>query len=782
MTGQTPKKKKSCSGWMLGCGLGLFALVALLLIAGLIGYVLTRRTLDKTPLVTSILSPQNEEQVETNQPLLVQSEATYSSGVSRVEVYADGALILAQDAAEEGSTSLSVDGAWIPLTPGSHVLSARGYGSDETFSDSEIITVLVNEPPDNVVINVDTIKKEPGSPNPSLADIASVYGMTPEELASRNPALSGTSHTEPLPPGSRIDAPRPPSPPSPSSPPSSPPSPPLGAPAAPTNIGTGAACTSATLTWTDSPDETSYRVYRLDTGAARPRVVADSLPANTITFTDTLPALGVYRYQVAAVRAGREGLSLMASAETAGSCPEPAAPFGGTSDLVLTIAMVDTTSAYEGIYCYLSINGQPYERIPVGTAVIPPDTGNNLYYNLSRLPGGGRYNLGAQPPTSPVTLQGECDGFQAPFSHGLGTFSISHPQSDWDGRMLRADGGLFHFSYCIGPASVPCTPTIPGGTSGYTSTDFDLPPIGIIEINLPPPTILAVTGSTPADCASITSYLERLTCGLGRILSASTSGAWKTVTWDWQGSPYLPESSLTSYTVVRTVVDPATGNQNSFWWDVTPRPDGTLPKMSLSDNRGVSCSSRVEYRVRANQAGRQSRLSDPVSFETPRCPTAVDLVITFVSLEVGPAADVGEEYFLFVPAGDDTLEIYRNIYAAGGSLPWTSRELATSPPTYSIREGSYAFSRMPFTGGNIFRARIDNEQQTLTLGSGLMEADTNWSGSQVIRTVPFCDAHITLPVRSLETWGNLNQTFTIDCNSTEADASITVLVIGNPVR
>ena len=220
----------------------------------------------------------------------------------------------------------------------------------------------------------------------------------------------------------------------------------------------------------------------------------------------------------------------------------------------------------------------------------------------------------------------------------------------------------------------------------------------------------------------------------------------------------------------------------SILWDVNRQRDGTLPKTTLSDNRDVPCGSRVEYRVRANQAGRQSLLSDPVSYDTLRCPTAVDLVITFVSLEVGPAADVGEEYFLFVPASDDTLEIYRNIYAAGGSLPWTSRELATSPPTYNIREGSYAFSRMPFTGGNIFRARIDNEQQTLTLGSGLVEADTNWSGSQVIRTVPFCDAHITLPGSSLETWGNLNQTFTIDCNSTEANASITVLVIGNPVR
>ena len=155
--------------------------------------------------------------------------------------------------------------------------------------------------------------------------------------------------------------------------------------------------------------------------------MADSLPANTPNYNDTLPAPGVYSYRVAAVRAGSEGLSLLARAETPGACPEPAAPFGGVSDLMLTIATVDTTSPYEGVYCYLSINGQPYERIPVGTGLLPPESGNNLYYNLTRLPGGGRYSLSGQSFDAPVTLQGECDGRQAPFPHGLG--SILHQPS-----------------------------------------------------------------------------------------------------------------------------------------------------------------------------------------------------------------------------------------------------------------------------------------------------------------------------------------------------------------
>ena len=246
--------------------------------------------------------------------------------------------------------------------------------------------------------------------------------------------------------------------------------------------------------------------------------MADSLPANTPTYNDTLPALGVYSYRVAAVRAGSEGLSLLARAETPGACPEPAAPFGGVSDLMLTIAMVDTDTANEGIYCYLSINGQPYERIPAGAgALLRPETSNNLYYNLTRLPGQGRYSLSGQSFDAPVTLQGECIGRQGPLAPGLGGFNISHPQTDWDGSLRTTRGDRFRFSYCIGPASVPCIPAVPGSSTGVTMSDYDIAPPAQIMPSLPAPTILAVTGSTPADCASITSYLERLTCSLGRI-------------------------------------------------------------------------------------------------------------------------------------------------------------------------------------------------------------------------------------------------------------------------
>ena len=163
MAEQTPKKKKSCSGWLLGCGFGLILFVALILFAGAIGYVLTRNTLARTPLVTTISMPQNQEQAEVNLQLPIQASANYSEGVARVEVYADGALVLAQDAAEEGATSLSVTGTWTPLTAGSHILTARGYGSDETFADSSIVNVIVTEPPDNVIIDMDSIEKEPGT-------------------------------------------------------------------------------------------------------------------------------------------------------------------------------------------------------------------------------------------------------------------------------------------------------------------------------------------------------------------------------------------------------------------------------------------------------------------------------------------------------------------------------------------------------------------------------------------------------------------------------------------
>ena len=246
MATQRPQYQKPRSRWALGCGCALAGIFLIGL--GVAAFILLQARLTGDVLSAWITAPVTDQQVEVNQPLSVLAGAAYPSGMSRVEVYADGALILARDNTGQGEAELSVTGTWIPLTTGSHVLLARGYARDDSYADSEVVYVDVTEPPESVTIDVDSL---PGEENPSLDVMAQYLGTTPEELARRNP---GTDPHAPLPPGSRVEAPRPPS-----SPPSesSPPSPLPGNPAAPTGLSGTADCTSVSLTWTASPDAES---------------------------------------------------------------------------------------------------------------------------------------------------------------------------------------------------------------------------------------------------------------------------------------------------------------------------------------------------------------------------------------------------------------------------------------------------------------------------------------------------------------------------------------------
>ena len=772
MTTQRPQYQKPRSRWGLGCGCA-FAAVFIFGVA-VAAFLLLRSRLTAEVISTRITSPTTDQQVEVNQPLSVLAGATYPSGVSRVEVYADGALVLAQDTSGQGETTLVLAGTWTPLTSGRHVLLARGYGADDQFADSEVVNIDVTEPPESITVDVDNL---PGEENPSLDVLAQYLGTTPEELARRNP---GTDPSAPLPPGSRVEAPRPPSSPPSESPPRSP-SP--RNPAAPTGLSGTADCTSANLTWTASPDAQSYRVYRLGPGDARPSRRVDGLRATT--YRDTLPAPGTYRYQIASVRGGLEGLSLMFTVSTPAGCPAPpGAPPGTSTDLVLTVAMVDTDEAWDGVYCYLSVNGRAYDRIPAGDSnILSPEAANNRYYNLTRLPGGGRVNLTGQPLTSPVTLRGECVGRRGPNSTGLGGFSISHPQPEWDGTLRAASGGAFRFSYCIGPSTIPCTPTIPGvSRSGGLYLDLDF------LFFLPAPTNLRRTTSTEA-CEDLPDLLDRISCGGSPILClfGGCEGR-QTIFWNWEGTPFVPESSLTGYTVFRYIRDSSTGFVLATdSWNVNRRRDGSLPRRFLSQDNELRCDQRVEYRVQANQAARHSGLSDPIFFETVRCATAAHVRITFDTLQVGPVNDAGEGYFMGIPdpVGNANLEVQGYIYTVDGradtqaSTIYQNSITGTYPYYYQLEQGTYRWSTLVRT--NSFTTLVLNNSQTLTIGAAINEVDTEWTRTVIRSTTPWCVAQVVLPARNLEDWGR-SIPITLTGGNAEASCTVTGQAVGTLVR
>jgi len=611
MTAQNPRSQKPRSRTVLACGLSFGAAFLILLLVA--AFFLLRARLTREEVTAWISSPEMDQQVVLNQPVDVLAGAADRAGTSRVEVYADGALVLAQDSTGQGESELSLTGSWVPLTAGRHALMARGYGTKDEQADSSIVYVDVLPAPESTLVDVDSVASTAGA-GLTLGALAEYLGTTPDELIRRNPDLAGLGPTDPIPPGTRIEAPSPPS-----SPPesSSPPPPRRGAPAAPTGLGGIADCSMATLTWTASADAQTYRVYRLAPGATRPEQIAAGL--RTTSYTDRLPAPGVYRYQVAAVRGRREGLSLMYSPSFPASCTIEAAPPGTASDLVLTVAMVDTDEVWQGLYCYIKINTRSYQRIPAGPwSFVPPEAFNAKYYNLTRLPGGGRVSLTGQPLTSPVTLWGECVGRTEPTvpdpNPSLGTFSVSHPQAQWDGTLRTASGGRFRFAYCLGPSSTPCRPPIPGAS--FADLLGHLGDIRVEAFFLPAPTDVSRVVSIAA-CGDLPLLADRLACGSSSILClfGGCEGR-QTIFWNWEGNAAFPESSLTGYSVYRTTYGRT--RLVTYGWDVLRR-DGSLPKRFLSQDSDLGCGETVEYRVTANVGGQQSAMSVPYTFHTESC-------------------------------------------------------------------------------------------------------------------------------------------------------------------
>lgn len=251
----------------------------------------------------------------------------------------------------------------------------RAYAGNGKTADSSIVYVDVVELlTASVSINVDSIERRAGAPSPSLNDLSQASRIPVDRLREANPPLRGLDATRPITPGTPIEIPRspappparppvppgaPPAPPGGAPPPGAPPAPPGGAPppvplpdapAAPTDLVATTNCANAELFWRDAPNEEQYYVYRIAPGDARLNRIA-TLPANTLFYLDTLPAPGTYRYQIASVRGGREGLSGMSETRTPDGCAPRVPPPPSTTRLVVAIQSIQTMAPFNrGVY------------------------------------------------------------------------------------------------------------------------------------------------------------------------------------------------------------------------------------------------------------------------------------------------------------------------------------------------------------------------------------------------------------------------------------------------
>ncbi|MCX6056789.1 MAG: Ig-like domain-containing protein [Chloroflexi bacterium] len=616
----------------------LFVLILLLLFV-LVGlWLYTGRsvqTRDPSPAVT-ISKPVTGDVLELGRPFMVTAKGFDPLGVTRLELYVNGTLTAVQkNTVPERYYLEGFDDAWMPTSAGRYMLMIRGYRSDGRFADSRIVLVDVVVPAAFITGTlVDILPASTDRPCPSLNQLATMLGISIEDLLTLNPGLVGTDADLPLDCKANISLPRPITPPpgidggtsagtgdtggDTGTPPETntdtgiPPAFQPGSPTQPAWVAVDpSACTSVLLTWTGSPDAEGYTLYRNAPGDTFMNSVAH-LPASQTTYTDTITLAGGYIYQVAAVSAELEALSVTFSFNT-GDTPACASLLRSTeppagSSLYLIVPSLQTDTIFEGVYCYLSVDGGAQGRLPEAdfSSLFPLKDG--LSYDLRTPPSRGHYLL-TRTGSDPVTLEMRCMGRQGAFSDSLGGFLVSVPSSKWYGRELksRSTGGTGSFTVhsCItsDPTQVDCIST----STSLAPNRFtpSLPP-RLIALNLPAPTNLRFENNL----------------------------MWGSVThlaWDWSGAGSYTEGTLTGYHIVATA-------NGSPWreWDVNTASTKDIP---FSPPEGY-CGNTYSFSVTAVQDDQSSPASAPVEYSSQDC-VLRHVQVIFESLALGPDPATG---------------------------------------------------------------------------------------------------------------------------------------------
>ena len=196
------------------------------------------------------------------------------------------------------------------------------------------------------------------------------------------------------------------------------------------------ACT-VSVSWTDNAtNEFGFRVYRL---VMRPRFRSDLLallaPApgsgTRLTYVDTAAPSGQFYYVIATVNARGEEVWSALSEELTTTCPSRPSLVGSSFD-VEALEMTVGDSSIDRLYCYLSLAGSPFERIPHGASEFITLEGGT--WNIAAYASGDNKRTLMLDGTTPLEIVADCLGRQGDTLIDLGRFTRSHPPAEWDGR------------------------------------------------------------------------------------------------------------------------------------------------------------------------------------------------------------------------------------------------------------------------------------------------------------------------------------------------------------
>ena len=754
------------------------------------------------PPVVAIQRPESGHMAEVDQVLPFLVSATFDKGISRLELYADGALVGSQDTSLPGGDNpLMMAQSWMPLTTGRHVLMARAYDLQHKFYDSSVVDInVVGKLSDTATINTRDIPLGPNASLPSLSDVALASDTPLDTLRALNPGLGDLAESAPLPNDASLTVPYSPAP-----PPENPipnPEPLEGTPASPQITNSAAVdCSTVQLAWNDVSEESGYTIYRLANGGSSFSAVAH-LGADVTSYTDTITRYGNYQYQVAADKGLLESLSSVASVSTPDNC-EPPAP-AGTTNLTVNFFSLITRQRFDGIYCYSSLAGSPFKRIPQHDFQVMQPGADGLTYDLrTQLADYGQLSLPAQSTSKSFSLTLECWGRLGAESTALGTVRSARSSSEWDGRDIAEDAGsvLLHYRIDQNPVSarpinVDLTPGIPGQSLNLPR-DFNR----ILDPTIPAPTNVRDIRPLVVLC--------NIFHAVGIDAAACASISWRPgdgIAWDWSDpTGRNTEQTLTGFRLMVNQLDmqdPHHPILTTLWiLDLEP---GTLKSSRLpAVVNDIACDTSIQIHVQAVSGWTEGEYSDPLVLYGPHCTGNNLITIKVDQIVVGDGVNPESvtDNDPCILCTDRRLELYGSmvfspIYARimEGPTGHFGPEFGGCPdhtectPAFTHRYDAPDYRDRMYWNSLLINRQAPGPGETLTILVDLYDYDyftflTSFGPGAVLPhagiSQPWCQDRLVLPGRSAVEWERFDNYYALQDQNPEGNCRVDIHIQGS---
>ncbi|MFZ5808059.1 MAG: hypothetical protein ACOY16_02155 [Chloroflexota bacterium] len=485
----------------LGCTLlAVMFFLALLTLLAIGGFVYFRQRQAKalsqtSPPLVLINDPPAGSTFPAESFIVVSATAFGKTPLMRVELWLDGELLQSQQSSQPAGLNPFPASFSLLVPPGEHSLFIRAVNTLGVIGQSLPLGLIGTDKAAEGEILMTVNAKE----GQTLADIANAYGADPAALQTLNPQLGGQEPTSgaivtlPLAPEQEKNPPTPPS----AAPQPAAPLPdvpmltllepallpvdlgvmvPISLPLPPTGLQGQVDNCQVTLSWNDNADnESRYEVWTAWQGIT-PQLIAELAPSPTkgpAWYRFRAPQTGWIPFWVEAVTAkGKQPSNEITLYIDPQKCEWSQ---GGGQYLTVQVFEMTVKDNSERVYCYVSYENNPEQRIPQSSEEFIDVKGGKANFSglaVGAMISGPNSVLIPMPLDGALDVTGKCLGWAGSTIHELGSFAASFTSLEWDGARRTLKSQKFDLEFAI----KPWTPAVEAAALGkYWYVDPTLP-------------------------------------------------------------------------------------------------------------------------------------------------------------------------------------------------------------------------------------------------------------------------------------------------------------------